>query len=80
MHDLGNPYTAFSFSCRDPEPKSRPHFQQIAQLLDGDHNYLLGWSNEDTVIAGEDASKLGAPLASANNLYYDLQTAYIQNL
>ena len=32
---------------------------------------LLGWSDEDKQIGGEDAMKLGAPLVleSANNLY-----------
>ena len=41
---------------------------------------LLGWSDEDKQIGGEDAMKLGAPLIleSANNLYYQLQLTYKQ--
>ncbi|XP_065899301.1 uncharacterized protein [Dysidea avara] len=66
--------------CWDPEPKSRPQFQQITQLLASNHSYLLGWSDEDREIAGEDAAKLGASLESANNLYYDLQTTYRHNV
>ena len=67
-------------SHRNPEPKSRPQFQHITQLLAGNHSYLLGWSDEDREIAGEDASKLGASLEAANNLYFDLQTTYRHNV
>jgi len=66
----------FSFPHRDPEPKSRPQFQKIIQLLAGNRSYLLGWSDEDREVAGEDGIKLGAPLETANNLYYDLQITY----
>ena len=38
--------------------------------------YLLGWSNEDKQIGGEDAMKLGAPLQCTHNLYLDLQQTY----
>jgi len=48
------------------------------QLLAGNHNYLLGWSDEDKKYGGEDATKLGVPLEYANNLYYDLQMKYKQ--
>jgi len=67
------------YAHRNPEPKSRPQFQQITQLLASNRNYLLSWSDEDREIAGEEASKLGAPLESANDLYFDLQTTYRQN-
>ena len=61
---------------RNPEPKSRPHFRQITQLLDGNSSYLLGWSDEDKQIGGEDAMKLGGALEHANSLYNDLQCTY----
>jgi len=61
---------------RNPEPKSRPHFTQITKLLDGNSSYLLGWSDEDKHIGGEDAMRLGASLEFANSLYHDLQCAY----
>ena len=48
------------------------------KLLSGKGGYLLGWSVEDKQIVGEDAMKLGAPLESAKNLYYDLQLQYKQ--
>ena len=63
---------------RNPDPRSRPQFGQITKLLAGSTGYLLGWSDEDKQTNGEDAMKLGAPLASANNLYYDLQSQYKQ--
>ena len=63
---------------RNPDPRSRPQFGQITKLLAGNTGYLLGWSDEDKQIGGEDAMKLGAPLASANDLYYDLQSQYKQ--
>ena len=63
---------------RHPDPRSRPQFGQIKKLLTGNSGYLLGWSDEDKQIGGEDAMKLGTPLESANNLYYDLQLQYKQ--
>ena len=63
---------------RNPDPKLRPQFGQIMKLLSGKSGYLLGWSDEDKQIGGEDAMKLGAPLESAKNLYYDLQLQYKQ--
>ena len=78
-------YTYSSYSVhviwwvfRNPDPRSRPQFGQITKLLAGDSGYLLGWSDEDKQIGGIDAMKLGAPLESANNLYYDLQMQYKQ--
>ena len=61
---------------RHPDPRSRPQFGQITKLLSGKIGYLLGWSDEDKQIGGEDAMKLGAPLESAKNLYHDLQFMY----
>ena len=73
-----NCYTFNLWLCRNPEPKPRPEFGQITQLLAGNHNYLLGWSDEDKKYGGEDAMKLGGHLESANSLYYDLQMTYKQ--
>ncbi|XP_065904641.1 uncharacterized protein [Dysidea avara] len=66
--------------CWNPEPKSRPQSEQITQLLAGNQSYLLGWSDNDREFADENASKLGAPLEFANNLYCDLQTTYRHNV
>ena len=63
---------------RHPDPRSRPLFGQITKLLASNSGHLLGWSDEDKQIGGEDAVKLGAPLESANNLYNDLQLMYKQ--
>jgi len=62
---------------RNPEPRSRPQFRQITRILANDSKYLLGWSDEDKQIGGDDAVILGAPLDSANDLYIDLQHKYI---
>ena len=61
---------------RHPDPRSRPQFGQIMRLLFGNSEQLLSWSDEDKQIAGEDATKLGAPLECAFNLYSDLQYKY----
>ena len=61
---------------RHPDPTSRPQFGQITKVLSGSSGYLLGWSDKDKQIGGEDATKLGAPLESAYNLYSDLQWSY----
>ena len=64
-------------SCyRNIEAKSRPQFGQITQLLASNHNYLLGWSDEDKKCGGEDAMKLGGRLESTKSLYDDLQLLY----
>ena len=63
---------------RHSDPRSRPQFGQITKLLACNAGYLLDWSDEDKQIGGEEAMKLGAPLESANNLYYDLQLQYKQ--
>ncbi|XP_065899211.1 uncharacterized protein [Dysidea avara] len=62
--------------CWNLEPKSRPQFGQITQLLAGNHNYVLGWSDEDKQYGGEEAMKLGGRLECTNNLYDDLQLLY----
>ena len=61
---------------RHPDPRSRPQFGQITKLLSGNSGNLLGWSDKDKQIGGEDAAKLGAPLESAYNLYSELQQKY----
>ena len=61
---------------RHPDPRSRPQFGQITKLLSGSSGHLLGWSDEDKQIVGEDAAKLGAPLESTYHLYTDLQQSY----
>ena len=48
------------------------------EVLAGDNEHLLGWSDEDKKIGGENAMKLGAPLKHGKNLYYDLQLQYKQ--
>ena len=63
-------------SYRNPDPRSRPQFGQITKLLAGNTGYLLGWSDKDKQISGEEATKLGAPLESAYDLYSDLQQTY----
>ena len=64
-------------ACRHPDPRSRPQFGQITKLLAGNNGgYLLGWSDEDKQIGGDDAMKLGAPLQCAHDLYPDLQQTY----
>ena len=66
------------FFCRHPDPRSRPQFGQITKLLAGNGDYLLGWSDEDKQVVGEDATKLGSPLECSKSLYYDLQFEYRQ--
>lgn len=63
---------------RHPDANSRPQFGQIAEVLAGNSESLLGWSDEDKQIGGEDAMKLGAPLKNGSNLYFDLQLQYKQ--
>ena len=63
---------------RNPDPKLRPLFGQVAEVLASDSECLLGWSDEDKQMGGENAMKLGAPLENGNNLYYDLQMQYRQ--
>ena len=62
---------------RNPDPRSRPQFGQIVNILAGNNGYLLGWSDEDKKISDKEAMTLGAPLNTANDLYYDLQLTYM---
>jgi len=62
--------------CRHPDPRSRPQFGQITKLLGNNGNYLLGWSDEDKQVAGEDGMKLGAPLKCSESVFCDLQLQY----
>ena len=48
----------------------------MLNILAGNFGNLLGWSEEDQQIGGKEAMILGAPLESANDLYYDLQLTY----
>ena len=61
---------------RNPNPRSRPQFGQIAKILDSNSGYLLSWSDEDKQNNDEGALKLGFPLEASRNLFYDLQTMY----
>jgi len=64
------------YMYRNPKPRSRPQFGQIAKLLDKNYAYLLSWSDEDKQNINEEALKLGFPLEASNDLFYDLQTMY----
>ena len=61
---------------RNPDPRSRPQFGQIVNILTGNNEDLLQWSDEDKQICGKEAMMFGAPLELANDLYYDLQLTY----
>ena len=68
----------YHYFRRHPDPRSRPQFGQITKLLASNGNYLLGWSDEDKQVAGEDGTILGSPLQGAKKLYIDLQFQYRQ--
>jgi len=66
------------FSChisRNPEPSSRPTFDSISQQLCMSDTKLLQWTNEDLSVH-PDAKQLGTAMASAKDLYKDLQDTY----
>ena len=65
-----------SITHRNPDPRSRPQFGQTVNILAGNSEYLLGWSDEDKQTYGREAMTFGAPLEAANDLYYDLQLTY----
>ena len=67
-------YKAGITILRNPEPRLRPQFGQIAKLLAGN---VFDWSENDKLTCGENSMKLGAPLELAANLYYDLQHLYV---
>ena len=58
------------------QDQDHAQFGQITKLLSDNTGYLLSWSDKDKQIGGEDATKLGAPLENAYNLYSDLQQMY----
>ena len=62
---------------RNPNPRSRPQFGQLVSVLAGNSEHVLGWSDEDKQVCSKEAITFGAPLESANNLYYDLQLTYM---
>ena len=61
---------------RNPDPRSRPQFGQLVNVLAGNSGYLLGWSDEDKQACSKEVMTLGSPLEVANDLYYDLQLTY----
>ena len=61
--------------CRHPATSERPSFNDLIQKLSMPDTRLLKWSNEDKAVHPE-ASKLGAELEHASELYKDLQTLY----
>ena len=68
-------HSSWFMQCRNPDPRSRPQFGQIVNILAGNNEKLLGWSEEDQQISKE-AMTLGAPRKASTNLYYDLQLTY----
>ena len=71
-------YFTLLYDHRNPDPRSRPQFGQLLNVLAGNSGYLLGWSDEDKRSCSKEAMTLGATLKAANNLYHDLQLAYKQ--
>lgn len=45
------------------------------KFLAGNYN-VFDWSDDDKMSCSEDGMKLGAPLESTTNLYFDLQHSY----
>ena len=63
------------FSIRNPDIAARPSFSELTRQLSLPDTKLLKWSEEDKSVHPE-AAKLGADLASASDLYADLQAKY----
>ena len=61
---------------RHPASNERPEFSEITQHLSFPDPKLLKWSDEDRSVHPE-ATKLGADLLCAQELFKDLQTRYI---
>ncbi len=61
---------------RNPVSSQRPDFIEIVQQLSLPDTKLLMWSDEDRSVHPE-ATKLGADLLCAQELFKDLQTKYI---
>ena len=66
----------YLFNYRNPDPRSRPQFGQLVNVLAGNSGYLLGWSDEDKQGCSKEAMMLGAPLEAADDLYHELQLTY----
>ena len=64
------------FFHRNPTHAKRPPFSQISHYLSTSTDILLQWREEDEAVS-VGASKLGASLEEAENLYKDLQDTYI---
>ena len=62
--------------CRHPESKARPPFSDVLHLLSGPDEELLEWSEEDLSIHPLIAT-LGADISIGENLYTNLQVAYV---
>ena len=82
-HDVVNkslfkPYDSFAafLYCRHPESKARPRFPDVLRLLSGPNEELLKWSEEDLSIHPF-AATLGVDISISENLYTDLQMAYV---
>ena len=66
------------FVCkRNAEPESRPTFSDIQTVLQRPDLKLLTWMAEDVAAYTEEARTLGAPLEAGEELYTDIQNAYI---
>jgi len=63
---------------RNPNPRSRPQFGQIVNVLSSKDGFLLGWFDDNKQACSKEAITLGAPLESAENLFNDLQLTYKQ--
>ncbi len=68
-------YSYLIFS-RHPSNCQRPDFTEVTQQLSFPDPKLLMWSDEDRSVHPE-ATKLGADLLCAQELFKDLQTKYI---
>ena len=63
---------------RQPESYRRPTFPQLVELLSRADFELFAWEEEDLKDSDPLQIKtIGAPLETAKNLYFDLQTSYI---
>ncbi len=63
-------------SFRNSTASQRPTFSAVTQQLSFPDPKLLKWSDEDTSVH-PGATKLGADLLSAQELFRDLQTRYM---
>ena len=63
-------------TCRHPESKKRPSFNEIMLLLLKDDQTLL-LIPEDDLLTHSQAGQLGAGLDAGEKLYGDLQSLYV---